>query len=579
MLVAAVIVPTVIFAWGPDRQTFTEAHPAPYITFNSITDNSAYGDERNFVTVKDASNASDGGWKDTLTVQPGKEYVVRMYVHNNAASNLNLVATNVRASASVPTTTGKSVPISGFVTADNAKPAKVYDDVTLTSDQAFNLAYIPGSASYHNNSVGKSANGAKLGDSIVTSAGALLGYDKLDGKIPGCYQYSGYVYFKVKPQFATKNTFDMNKQVRVKGDSTWHQSVTTKPGDTVEYQISYKNTGDQRQNNVTVKDTLPTGISYIKDSTYVKNGTNPNGVKVGDALTTSGINIGDYNAAAAGYIKFSAKVASNDQLPKCGTNTLTNKAVVIVNGGSKDDTADVIVPKECQPTPPKEQPEYACVSLTATKISRTTYSFTGKGTAKNGAEIVNYTLAYGDGNSKTVSTVNALTHTYDEARTYTATLSVNVKVNGATKTVTSADCKVQVPVVPVTPQECKPGIPVGDARCEEKCTVPGKETLPKDSPDCRENCPVPGKETLPKDSDKCYENCTIPGKEELPKDSDKCVETPKTPETPTTPETPATPEIPAELPQTGAVNALLAVIGSGSLIAATIYYFVSRRAL
>ncbi len=45
----AVFIPTLaIFAYGPERETFTIEKPASYITFNSITNNPNYGDERNF---------------------------------------------------------------------------------------------------------------------------------------------------------------------------------------------------------------------------------------------------------------------------------------------------------------------------------------------------------------------------------------------------------------------------------------------------------------------------------------------------------------------------------------------------
>jgi hypothetical protein len=111
MRYAAVVLPLLIvvlygitaLAYGPERKTFTIAKPADYVTFNSITDNPNYGDERNFVLVKDASNTSAGGWTDEVNVQDGKEYLVRMYVHNNAGANLGLVAKNTRLMANVPT--------------------------------------------------------------------------------------------------------------------------------------------------------------------------------------------------------------------------------------------------------------------------------------------------------------------------------------------------------------------------------------------------------------------------------------------------------------------------------------------
>lgn len=631
VVAAAIIVPATLFAWGPVRDTYTIEHPADHITFNSITNNPNIGDERNFVGIREAGSSSL--WKDDMNVERGKEYTVRMYVHNNAATSLNLVAENVTARFTLPTTTGKSVQVDGSVTASNATPNMVYDHATFTSNENFNVAYVPGTLKFENNAFG--AAGTALPESIFDQRGALLGYDKLDGKIPGCFQYAGYVSFKVKPQFAPENKFEMTKQVRKAGDTTWQESVATKPGDTVEYQISYKNTGETRQNNVVVKDILPAGLTYVDGSTYLKNGTNPTPLKVSDNLTKStGINVGDYNPAAAAYVKFSAKVNANDSLPVCGPNKLINKGQVIVDGGSKEDTADVTVPKECQPecnyackslTVDKidrthfkftvettqqnatfkkvtyvvrnkqgteidrkestaktldytqtttgeftvealvtftvngvdktvtstsckkpfevkevpETPTYACDGLTAQKISRVEYNFTGQASAAGGATIADYTFDFGDGVSATVANPT-IKHTYAKEGTYTAKLSVTVKVNGENKTVT--DDKKCVVKVTVAPEECKPGIPVGDERCEEK-------------PECKPGIPV-GDERCEEKPEECK-----PG---IPMNDERCKEVP---------------EIPAELPKTGAGDNIIALIGAGSLIASVGYYIASRRNL
>jgi hypothetical protein len=195
---ALFIMPATVLAWGPERPTYTIEVPADHITFNSITNNPNLGDERNFVGIRETGTTNL--WFDNMTVEKGKEYTVRMYVHNNAASNLNLVAENVTAKFNLPTTTAKSIQVDGFLDASNAIPTEVYDSATFTSSEDFNLAYVSGSLKLENNSFG--ASSVVLPESIFTSTGALLGYDKLDGKIPGCFQYAGYVTFNVKPQFA-----------------------------------------------------------------------------------------------------------------------------------------------------------------------------------------------------------------------------------------------------------------------------------------------------------------------------------------------------------------------------------------
>lgn len=346
MVAAAIIVPTVVLAWGPDRPTYTVDNPADHITFNSITNNPAVGDERNFVVVKDAANTADGGWQDNITVQPGKEYLVRVYVHNNAASSLNLTATNTRVKASVPTTTGKNVSISGFVSADNATPGEIWDDISFNSTQNFNLAYVPGSAEIWNNGYAK--NGASLPDSIVTSTGAQVGYEGANGKVPGCFQYANYVYFKVKPQFGSNFTF--TKEVSKHGENKWVENYKAQPGEVVDYLLEYKNTGDSQQNDVTFRDTLPAGMTYVAGSTIFGNANYPAGKKASDNIANGvGINVGAYLPGGNAWAIFSAKVAANDSLPQCGTNELVNTGKVTTGGYSQQDTANVTVDKYCEP--------------------------------------------------------------------------------------------------------------------------------------------------------------------------------------------------------------------------------------
>ena len=338
-----------VLAYGPERAaTYTVEKPADHVVFNSITNNKSQGDERNFVQVKDAANTNDGGWTDTVDVQDGKEYWVRMYVHNNAAENLNLVAKDVRAMASVPTTTGTSVKIDGYISYKenaNAPVSKIWDDVVLRSDKKFNIAYVAGSARYNNNV--NPNPGFTLPDSIVTNTGAQLGYQTMNGDIPGCFKYSGIVNFKVKVQGEKAPNFNVDKVVRIHGTSEWASSVAAKPGDKVDYSIGYNNTGQTQQNNVVVKDKLPANVAYDMGTTSIKNASHKDGVKVSDnVVAPQGINIGNYAAGANAYTSFTATLPSADKL-NCGPNTLTNTATVDTDNGSKSATATVTINVEC----------------------------------------------------------------------------------------------------------------------------------------------------------------------------------------------------------------------------------------
>ena len=360
VLVAAVA-PALVWAWGPARPSFTIEKPADYITFNSITNNPVIGgDEKDFVGIREVG--SNAKWTNNMKVQNGKEYYVRMYVHNNAASNLNLVAENVVAKLNVPTTTAKNVTVQGQISASNAKPNTVWDEATFSSDNDFNLAYVAGSALFENNGMGTT----KLQDSIVNNTGAKLGYDKLDGKIPGCFQYAGYVTVKVKAQVSQpqeKTNIDLAKTVRNKtnGEKSWVETANAKSGDTVQFQIHAKNTGSAEIQNLVIRDILPKGLNYVAGSTKLYNTSNPKGLKVSDnVIQNSGINIGSYQPNGDAYVRFDATVSAENSLPVCGDNTLTNIAQASDQKIVKNDTASVKVTKKCE-TP--KNPVYKCEAL------------------------------------------------------------------------------------------------------------------------------------------------------------------------------------------------------------------------
>jgi hypothetical protein len=197
------------YAWGPERNTFTKAVPASYITFNSITD-SDFGDERNFVLTKEVTAPADQ-WNDGPNVKKSGDYYVKIFVHNNAAANLNLVANNVRAMTHIATNDWVTrVQIDSIVAADNSNPKEIWDQVVFDSDSTkFKVEYLPNTAYYYNNAnlpKGVKLSDAALFNTTAGSGGALLGYSQMDGKIPGCYQYSGYVLYQVRVTVETPDT-------------------------------------------------------------------------------------------------------------------------------------------------------------------------------------------------------------------------------------------------------------------------------------------------------------------------------------------------------------------------------------
>ncbi|MBI2007992.1 hypothetical protein HYS85_02025 [Candidatus Saccharibacteria bacterium] len=223
--VAAVAYAAVTF--GPSRPTFTWANPATYITFNSITDNPVWGDERFLVKARDV-NAGTNTYSTKMSVADNQELLVAVYFHNNAAANLNLVAKNTKVRVDLPSGTASNQELKAFISADNATPQSVFSTMDLTNANPFTLQYVSGSAQLKTNFVTTT-----LSDTIVKD-GALVGTNGPDGKVPGCGEFSGYATFRVKvkvekeqPQskFACE-ALDVNKVSRTRFDFTAHASVT-----------------------------------------------------------------------------------------------------------------------------------------------------------------------------------------------------------------------------------------------------------------------------------------------------------------------------------------------------------------
>ncbi len=336
------------YAWGPDRPTLTGTTPADHVVFNSVREGNPYGDERNFIRLKDAS-LGDSTYADDTKVEPGKEYVAYIYFHNNASTTLNDaahnyagIARNTKLRIAIPSVleANKRTGMTAYISADNADPSEVYDDAFMTATETMSFNFVPGSAVIYSHGA---VNGQKLPDSVFTS-GAHIGYDALDGNLPGCAEYSGYVLAR----FVTSQpNFSVTKQVSATGQNKWGEVYAAKVGDTVDFLVTYQNTGNTQQDNVFIKDVLPKGLTYVNGSSVLANSVTPKGEKISNNVVAKGINIGSYAPKGNAFLKFSAKV--DDVQALCGENALKNVATVSTDNGQKSDDATVTVNVECKP--------------------------------------------------------------------------------------------------------------------------------------------------------------------------------------------------------------------------------------
>jgi len=358
-----------VIAWGPvDRDTYTMAEPADHAVFNSITDNAAVGDERNFVRVTEVN--TEGGhntYENEVHVVGGKDYEVSIYYHNNASATYNDAAHNykgvaqgVYVAAKFPDElkAGDRGQIDGTIHSSTTDPADVWDEAFLIADENVKISYIVDSAKIFNG--WDDLSGTVLpSEELFSADGTKIGVKKLNGLIPGCDEYSGTVVFRIHAEkvIEPSSSFEMEKKVSVDGGETWTDAATVEPGKELKFRIIYRNTGNVPQ-NVTVFDTLEDGIGmeYILGSTVIiANGYetmttseteivhNDDIISVIDkdgkgTLFNGGVNIGEIAAGKTMEIRYRVKVKEAESF-ECGKTIMYNLAGVSarrVDEGSED---------------------------------------------------------------------------------------------------------------------------------------------------------------------------------------------------------------------------------------------------
>ena len=175
--------------WGPKRPTYTMSTPAKHAVLNSLTDNAAVGDERNFVRISEKSSGLP--YRGNIIVEPDRQYEVYIYFHNVG------VARDVRLSSVFPTSLkkGQEGLVRGTFSSTNTDPPSVWAGAYITATEDMTLHYVEGSAKiYH----GWQANGRVLSVNLFSKMGTFIGMNELNGVVPGCDDFSGQVVYTIQ---------------------------------------------------------------------------------------------------------------------------------------------------------------------------------------------------------------------------------------------------------------------------------------------------------------------------------------------------------------------------------------------
>ena len=358
--VAAIVPCATSSAWGPERSTFTMKNPADYATFNSITDNPAIGDERNFVRIRDVN--SNDPYRDNVTVVPGGVYEVYIYFHNDGKSSLNKsgagIARGVKVTSALSSwkvNAQNKVKVSAVLKAVNTKPLEVWDDayISTASKDDITLSYISGTAIIHND---YKANGSILSDKYLFGTdGVYIGENELDGLIPACAEWSGYITYRVRADQASSK---ISKTVSKDGKN-FFETVDAKPGDTLTYKIEFENTGTYDLTDVTFRDSLPEGVTLVPGTTIMKDVKSGKETKMNDVIGQNGFNTGTYSPSAKVILTYQVKVNGDvvNEVECNKTRELKNTIHSVYHVGADDkngevyDSSVIKIAKVCDDTP------------------------------------------------------------------------------------------------------------------------------------------------------------------------------------------------------------------------------------
>ncbi len=387
--------------------------------------------------------AGDTSYSSSINAAYNQVIKVEVTYTNDEAPSSGLVANNVVMKINIPTTSGTSQTVTSTVGGSNTNTVNGSAIVNLA--QSGFLQYVPGSAQVRiTEPDGTVSPVTAIPDGIITGGGYVINNGN------PCQSAAVAVEAQVMVPGVS-----VTKQVADKSTSstTWVTNDTANPGDLLKYLITYQNAGNTEENQVVIRDVLPTGLTLVPNSTYLTDASFPNGVLINDAngtITTVGLVAGDFDPGYHAYVTLEATLPTADQL-SCGTNQFTNKALVTPQGmGTYSAIATTTVTNNC--TPPSS-PTYACVSVGITQGDHSAAVNTFQQNATNGATFTGATINWGDGAITPPTTdVIGQVHNYSGNGLYTITATADFTVNNQTVTATSTNCTQTVSfTTPTTP--------------------------------------------------------------------------------------------------------------------------------
>lgn len=150
--------------------------------------------QQNFVYAKERTTDSVYDNKDIVIKDEQGFWILTDFRNNNP--DKAAVAKDVRLKVSIEKISDTRYDVTSYITCPNGKPKKQQDTLTFTSNEPFELQYVPGSSYVYSHFDTAQLTMAPEGDSVYGD-GILVGYDAADGIIPGGAYVTSSIEVKV----------------------------------------------------------------------------------------------------------------------------------------------------------------------------------------------------------------------------------------------------------------------------------------------------------------------------------------------------------------------------------------------
>ena len=288
------------------------------------------------------SRRTDTTWRDPVAPAIGEEVAVLFYYHNGIVGS---VAHSTKLRVDLPMAQSTSLSLTSYLwsqetqaISDTIVNGQIVGRTGLTINTATpaRVEYVPGTTFWYPEGA---ATGTQMPDGIVSSGGLLI------GDVQGCWQYAGFVSFRVVVKGQAQMVMD--KKVALSGSDAWQDEIQAYEGDEVAYKLGIRNEGNDTAKALTVKDQLPTYTSFVPGSVrlWPIDGSGP--VTLPDTIFSSGVSIPDLIPGTGTtnvlYITYRVRIDNPIPTDYCGMY-INNVARLYMNGVEQDmDQARVIV--------------------------------------------------------------------------------------------------------------------------------------------------------------------------------------------------------------------------------------------